>query len=193
MPTSQTSSLSVKKKESIIDGRIFTKSMVMERINLKGKDDIGMEMVVSRLKQQGLYRLASHHADLYDEQIMEEFYFDVSFKYSYQRRGGDIFDIMVTVQGIEISLNRELLEDIYRLPSNSLKMEELEMLGYAYPKVLIYARQLQSMQNNQGAVICQIAKQSSLYPYSTAFSKKLTAQLPTAREIQYSRYSKEVV
>ncbi|KAL6580866.1 hypothetical protein OROMI_006789 [Orobanche minor] len=125
MATSQTSSLSMKKKYTIIDGKIFAKT-VMERVHYEANDVDGMELVAYRIRQQDLYHLGSHHADLYDEHIVEELYLDASIKYFYLKRGGDISDITAIVQGIGVFVNRELLENLFRLPSNGLKMDELE-------------------------------------------------------------------
>ncbi|KAL6564953.1 hypothetical protein OROMI_016403 [Orobanche minor] len=129
MATSQTFSLSMKKKKTIIDGCIFAMTFVMERIHYEEDDVDIMELIMSRIKQQGLYYLASHHAKLYDDQIIEEFYLDASIKFSSKKIGGDVFEISATVQGIEVSVNRELLDHLFRLPSDDLEMDELETFG----------------------------------------------------------------
>ncbi|KAL6581103.1 hypothetical protein OROMI_007026 [Orobanche minor] len=129
MASSQTSSLSLKKKASIIDGQIFARSIVMERVYLESDDFDGMALVVSRIKQQGLYRLGSMHLELSDECIIEEFYRDAFIKFFSLKRGGDVSDIDVTICGVEICMNREPLENIFRLPSDGLWMEEFETFG----------------------------------------------------------------
>ncbi|KAL6542458.1 hypothetical protein OROMI_024060 [Orobanche minor] len=69
MASSQTSSQSLKKRDHIIDGRLFSRSNVLDRIKSETEDLDSMERIVSKIKQQGLYRLGCMHSDLYDEQI----------------------------------------------------------------------------------------------------------------------------
>ncbi|KAL6543487.1 hypothetical protein OROHE_010109 [Orobanche hederae] len=112
MASSQTSYQSLKKKESIIDGRDFDRFIFMERVKLEIDNLDTMELVVSRIKQQGLYRLV---------------------RLSSLKRRGDVLDITADItaifRGIEIRINRELLETLFRLPSDGLKMEDLETFG----------------------------------------------------------------
>ncbi|KAL6527990.1 hypothetical protein OROHE_014940 [Orobanche hederae] len=129
MASSQTSSLSLKKKESIIDGRGFDRFIIMETVKMEVDDLDAMELVVSRNKQQGFYRLGNPCPQLYDERIIEEFHLDASVRFYSLKRGGDVADITAAIHGVEIYINRELLEDIFRLPSDGLNMEELEILG----------------------------------------------------------------
>ncbi|KAL6588241.1 hypothetical protein OROMI_001219 [Orobanche minor] len=126
MASSQISSLSLKKKHSIIGGRIFTRSFVLERVHLESDDVDTMELIISRIRQQGLYHLGSLHSELYDERIIEKFYLDASIKFISLKRGGDMSDITAKFRGVEIRLDLELLKNIYRLPYDGLKMEELE-------------------------------------------------------------------
>ncbi|KAL6577159.1 hypothetical protein OROMI_011435 [Orobanche minor] len=129
MASSQTSSMSLKKKESIIDGCHFVCSVVMKRIETKQEDLDVMEHVVSRIKQQGRYRLETQCSEFFDEHMVEEFYQDASVRFHSLKKGGDVADITSIVRDVEIHINRELLKDIFGLPSSGLKMDELESFG----------------------------------------------------------------
>ncbi|KAL6576431.1 hypothetical protein OROHE_000212 [Orobanche hederae] len=111
MASSQTTSFTEKKKESIIDGRLFVQSVVMERIQTEN-DDIGRQ-----------------HSDLYDESLVEEFYQEASVHFRSVKKGGDVAEISTSIREVEIRINRTLLEDLFSLPSSGLKMDELESFG----------------------------------------------------------------
>ncbi|KAL6563883.1 hypothetical protein OROHE_005123 [Orobanche hederae] len=122
MASSQTSSMSLKKKESIIDGSGFNHFIIMERVETEADDLDAMELVVARIKQQGL-SLGNAYPDLYDENAVGEFYLDASVHFHSLERGGDVADITSVVRGVEICINRELSKDIFRLPSDGMRME----------------------------------------------------------------------
>ncbi|KAL6580757.1 hypothetical protein OROMI_006680 [Orobanche minor] len=129
MTTSQTTSFAEKKKESIIDGRLFIQSVVMERIHTENDDVAAMEHVVSRVKQTSLFNLGRQHSELYDESLVEVFYREASVCFCSVKKGGDVDEISASIRGVEIHINRTLLEDFFSLPSSGLKMEELESFG----------------------------------------------------------------
>ncbi|KAL6580687.1 hypothetical protein OROMI_006610 [Orobanche minor] len=129
MASSQTTSFTEKKKESIIDGRLFVQAVVMERVQTENDDVAAMEHVVSMIKQIGLFNLGRQHPDLYDELLVEEFYQEASICFHSVKKGGDVADISATIRGVEICINRQLLKDVFSLPSSGLKMEELESFG----------------------------------------------------------------
>ncbi|KAL6555586.1 hypothetical protein OROHE_007258 [Orobanche hederae] len=129
MEPSQTSSKLLKKRENIINGRLFTISMVMERVQSETEDLDSMERIISRIKQQGLYRLGSYYSDLSDVRIVEEFYLDASVKLSSFNQGGNVCSITAIVHGIRIYIYCTLLEAMFRLPSDGLKLEDLETFG----------------------------------------------------------------
>ncbi|KAL6558813.1 hypothetical protein OROMI_019163 [Orobanche minor] len=79
MASSQTSSHS-QKRDQIIDGRLFSRSSILDKIRSETKDIDSMERIISKLEEQCLYRLGHSHTDMYDEQIVEEFYHDASVK-----------------------------------------------------------------------------------------------------------------
>ncbi|KAL6518295.1 hypothetical protein OROMI_033996 [Orobanche minor] len=87
MASSQTSSQSLKKTDHIIDGRLFSRSTVLDRIKSETEDLDSMERIVSKIKQQGLYCLGCMHSDLYDEHIVEELYLDASVKLFSRKQG----------------------------------------------------------------------------------------------------------
>ncbi|KAL6531009.1 hypothetical protein OROHE_014491 [Orobanche hederae] len=109
MAPSQTTSFTEKKKEFVIDGRLFVQSVVMERIQTEN-DDVGRQ-----------------HSDLYDEYLVEEFYQEASVCFHKKRKY--VAEISATIRGVEIRINCHLLEDSFSLPSSSLKMEDLESFG----------------------------------------------------------------
>ncbi|KAL6582881.1 hypothetical protein OROMI_004959 [Orobanche minor] len=74
MASSQTTSFTKKKKETIIDGQLFVQSVVMERTQNENDDVAVMEFVVSRIEQSGLFNLERQHSELYDESLVEKFY-----------------------------------------------------------------------------------------------------------------------
>ncbi|KAL6523134.1 hypothetical protein OROHE_016429 [Orobanche hederae] len=117
MASSQTTSSTEKKKESIIDGRLFVQLVVMGRIQTKNDDVAVIEHVVSRIKQTGLFNLGRQHSDLYNESLVEEFYQEASVCFRPVKKGGDVAEISATIQGVEIHINRPLLEDLFSLPS----------------------------------------------------------------------------
>ncbi|KAL6557577.1 hypothetical protein OROMI_017927 [Orobanche minor] len=129
MASSQTTSFTEKKKETIIDGRLFIQSVVIERIQNENDDVAAMEFVVSRIEQSGLFNLGRQHSELYDESLVEEFYQEASVRVRSAKKGGDVDDISASIRRVEIRINRHLLEDLFSLPSSGLKMVELESFG----------------------------------------------------------------
>ncbi|KAL6560082.1 hypothetical protein OROHE_006320 [Orobanche hederae] len=128
MASSQTSSHS-QKRDQIIHGRLFSRSTVTDRIISEVEDDGSMESIISKIKEQGLYRLGRSHTETYDKLIVEEFYRVASVKAHSRKHGGGIISISTSVQGISICINQELLESMFGLPSEGLTMEELESFG----------------------------------------------------------------
>ncbi|KAL6550162.1 hypothetical protein OROMI_020650 [Orobanche minor] len=129
MASSQTTSFTKKKKETIIDGRLFVKSVVMERIQNEHDGSAMMELVVSRINQSGLFNLGRQHSELYDESLVVEFYQEASVCFRSEKKGGGVAEISASIRGVEIRINRQLLEDLFSLPSSGLKMDELESFG----------------------------------------------------------------
>ncbi|KAL6556168.1 hypothetical protein OROGR_005456 [Orobanche gracilis] len=132
MASSQTSTQA--QKEMIIDGRIFARPVLIERTNNENEDVDLMEFVVSKVKQQGIYRLVSSHSEVFDKKIIEEFYLNAAVSLFSLNLGGGVREISSSVNGVEICLNQALLEKLYKLPSDGLKFEELE--GYGTPEFL---------------------------------------------------------
>ncbi|KAL6569122.1 hypothetical protein OROHE_003403 [Orobanche hederae] len=128
MASSQTSSHS-QKRDQIIDGRLFSRSTVMDRIISEVEDDDNMEKIISKIEEQGLYRLGRFHPELYDELIVEEFYRVATVKAHSRKHGGGIISISASVQNISICINQDLLVSMFDLPSDGLTMEELESFG----------------------------------------------------------------
>ncbi|KAL6547852.1 hypothetical protein OROHE_009557 [Orobanche hederae] len=128
MASSQTSSHS-QKRDQIIDGRLFSRSTVMDRIISEVEDDDNMEQIISKIEEQGLYRLGRLHPELYDELIVEEFYRVATVKAHSRKHGGGIISISASVQNISICINQDLLVSMFGLPSDGLTMEELESFG----------------------------------------------------------------
>ncbi|KAL6558746.1 hypothetical protein OROMI_019096 [Orobanche minor] len=128
MASSQTSSHS-QKRDQIIDGRLFSRSTVMDRIISEVEDDDNMEKIISKIEEQGLYRLGRSHLELYDELIVEEFYRVATVKTHSRKHGGGIISISASIQDISICINQDLLVSMFGLPSDSLTMEELESFG----------------------------------------------------------------
>ncbi|KAL6548873.1 hypothetical protein OROHE_008718 [Orobanche hederae] len=128
MASSQTSSHS-QKRDQIIDGRLFSRSTVMDRIFSEVEDNGTMENIISKIEEQGLYRLGRSHPELYDELIVEEFYRVATVKAHSRKHGGGIISISASVQNISICINQELLVSMFGLPSDGLTMEELESFG----------------------------------------------------------------
>ncbi|KAL6576265.1 hypothetical protein OROHE_000046 [Orobanche hederae] len=126
MASSQTTSFTEKKKETIIDGRLFVKSVVMNRIQNEHDDSAVMALVVSRIKQTGLFNLGRQHSELYDESLVEEFYQEASVRFRSEKKGGGVAEIFASICGVEIRISRHLLEDLFSLPSSGLKLEGLE-------------------------------------------------------------------
>ncbi|KAL6584623.1 hypothetical protein OROMI_003912 [Orobanche minor] len=129
MASSQTTSLNEKKKQTIIDGRLFVKSVVMNRIQREHDDSAAMALVVSRIKQTCLFNLGRQHSELYDESLVEEFHQEASVRFRSEKKGGGVAEIFASIRGVEIRINRQLLEDLFSLPSSGLKLEELESFG----------------------------------------------------------------
>ncbi|KAL6580001.1 hypothetical protein OROMI_008025 [Orobanche minor] len=128
MASSETSSHS-QKRDQIIDGRLFSRSTVMDRIISEVEDDESMERIISKIEEQGLYRLGRSHPELYDELIVEEFYRVATVKAHSRKHGGGIISISASIQDISICINQELLVSMFGLPSDGLTMEELESFG----------------------------------------------------------------
>ncbi|KAL6576946.1 hypothetical protein OROMI_011222 [Orobanche minor] len=128
MASSQTSSHS-QKRDQIIDGRLFSRSTVMDRIISEVEDDDNMEKIISKIEEQGLYCLGRSHPELYDELIVEEFYRVASVKTHSRKHGGGIISISASIQDISICINQDLLVSMFGLPSDGLTMEELESFG----------------------------------------------------------------
>ncbi|KAL6558051.1 hypothetical protein OROMI_018401 [Orobanche minor] len=128
MASSQTSSHS-QKRDQIIDGRLFSRSTVMDRIISEVEDDESMERIISKIEEQCLYRLGRSHPELYDELIVEEFYRVATVKTHSRKHGGGIINISASIQDISICINQELLVSMFGLPSDGLTMEELESFG----------------------------------------------------------------
>ncbi|KAL6563034.1 hypothetical protein OROHE_005621 [Orobanche hederae] len=128
MASSQTSSHS-QKRDQIIDGRLFSKSTVMDRIISEVEDDDNMAKIISKIEEHGLYRLGRSHPELYDELIVEEFYRVATVKAHSRKLGGGIISISASVQNISICINQELLVSMFGLPSDGLTLEELESFG----------------------------------------------------------------
>ncbi|KAL6585842.1 hypothetical protein OROMI_002486 [Orobanche minor] len=129
MASSQTTSFTEKKKESIIDGRFFVQTVVMERIQNENNDVAAMEHVVSRIQQTSLFNLGRQHLELYDESLVEELYQEASVRFRSVKKGEGVAEISASIRGVEIRINCHLLEDLFSLPSSGLKMEELESFG----------------------------------------------------------------
>ncbi|KAL6584595.1 hypothetical protein OROMI_003884 [Orobanche minor] len=128
MASSQTSSHS-QKRDQIIDGRLFSRSTVMDRIISEVEDDDNMEKIISKIEEQGLYRLGRSHPEFYDELIVEEFYRVATVKTHSRKHGGGIISISASIQDISICINQDLLVSMFGLPSDGLTMEELESFG----------------------------------------------------------------
>ncbi|KAL6571894.1 hypothetical protein OROHE_002763 [Orobanche hederae] len=128
MAPSQTSSHS-QKRDQIIDGRLFSRSTIMDRIRKEVEDGDSMERIIAKIEEQGLYLLGSSHTEMYDEYIVEEFYRDATVKALSRKHGGGVSNISASVQGISICIDRKLLESMFGLPSDGLTMEELESFG----------------------------------------------------------------
>ncbi|KAL6582844.1 hypothetical protein OROMI_004922 [Orobanche minor] len=101
----------------------------MNRIQKEHDDSAAMALVVSRIKQTGLFNLGRQHSELYDESLVEEFYQEASVCFRSENKGGGVARIFASIRGVEIRINRQLLEDLFSLPSFSLKLEELESFG----------------------------------------------------------------
>ncbi|KAL6552754.1 hypothetical protein OROHE_008118 [Orobanche hederae] len=145
MASSQTPSFTEKKKESIIDGRLFVKSVIMEIIQNENDDFAAMEHVVSRIEQRGLFNLGSQHSELYDESLVEEFYQEASVRFRSVKKGGDVAEISVTIRGVEIRINHHLLEDLFSLASSGLKIR------FVLPFVYLHDFYCRVVENHTGA------------------------------------------
>ncbi|KAL6513712.1 hypothetical protein OROHE_019572 [Orobanche hederae] len=101
----------------------------MKRIQNEIDDVAAMEHVVSRIEQTSLFNLGRQHSELYDESLVEEFYQEAAVRVRLVKKGGGVAEISATIRGVEIRINRHILEDLFSLPSSGLKMEELESFG----------------------------------------------------------------
>ncbi|KAL6540781.1 hypothetical protein OROMI_024664 [Orobanche minor] len=128
MASSQASQ-SMKKRDHIIDGRLFSRSTVLDRIESETEDVHAMEAIISKLELQNLLRLGRSQTDLYDEQIVEDFFRDASVKLFSRNHGGGVSEVSATVKGVQICINSTLLSTMFGLPSKGLTMEELETFG----------------------------------------------------------------
>ncbi|KAL6587833.1 hypothetical protein OROMI_000811 [Orobanche minor] len=128
MASSQASQ-SLKKKDNIIDGRLFSRSTVLDRIKSETEDVDTMEDIISRLEQQNLHRLGRTQTNVYDEQIVEDFFHDASVKLFSHNHGGGVSKISATVKGVQICLDSALLSTMFGLSSKGLTMEEIETFG----------------------------------------------------------------
>ncbi|KAL6535624.1 hypothetical protein OROMI_026998 [Orobanche minor] len=128
MASSQASQ-SQKKGDHIIDGRLFSRSIILDRIQSETEDADTMENIISRLEQQNLHRLGRTQTNFYDEQIVEDFFRDASVKLFSQNHGGGVSKISATVKGVQICLDSTLLSTMFGLPSKGLTMEEIETFG----------------------------------------------------------------
>ncbi|KAL6531526.1 hypothetical protein OROMI_027889 [Orobanche minor] len=128
MASSQASQ-SQKKRDHIIDGRLFSRSTVLDRIKFETEDVDTMEDIISRLEQQNLHRLGRTQTNFYDEQIVEDFFRDASVKLFSHNHGGGVSKISATVRGVQICLDSALLSTMFGLPSKGLTMEEVETFG----------------------------------------------------------------
>ncbi|KAL6562807.1 hypothetical protein OROHE_005394 [Orobanche hederae] len=126
MATSQ-SSHSQKKRDQIIDGRLFSKSTVLDRLKSEIEDTDNMEVIIDKILDQGLHRIGSSRTGFYDEEIVEEFYQDATVKLYSRKHEGGVHDIRATVQGI--CIDSSFLESTYALPSKGMSIEELETFG----------------------------------------------------------------
>ncbi|KAL6498977.1 hypothetical protein OROGR_028155 [Orobanche gracilis] len=132
MASSQTSTQT--QKEMIIDGRIFARSVLVERTTNENEDVELMEFVVSKVKQQGLYRLVSSHSTVFDKKIVEDFYLNAAVSIFSLNQEGGVREITSSVNGVDICINQALLEKLFKLPSDGLRLEELE--GHGTPEFL---------------------------------------------------------
>ncbi|KAL6585775.1 hypothetical protein OROMI_002419 [Orobanche minor] len=128
MASSQASQ-SLNKKDNIIDGRLFSRSTVLDRIKSETEDVDTMEDIISRLEQQNLHRLGRTQTNVYDEQIVEDFFRDASVKLFSHNHGGGVSKISATVKGVQICLDSALLSTMFGLSSKGLTMEEIEIFG----------------------------------------------------------------
>ncbi|KAL6580407.1 hypothetical protein OROMI_008431 [Orobanche minor] len=101
----------------------------MEIIQSENDDIATMEHVVSRVQQTGLFNLGRQHSNRYNESLVEEFYREASVRFRSVKKGGDMAEMSAIIHGVEIHINRHLLEDLFSLPSSGIKMEELESFG----------------------------------------------------------------
>ncbi|KAL6538785.1 hypothetical protein OROMI_025111 [Orobanche minor] len=128
MASSQASQ-SLKKRDHIIDGRLFSRSTVLDRIQSESEDVDTMEAIISKLEHQNLHRLGRTQTNLYDEEIVEDFFRDASVKLFSRNHGGGVSEVSATVKGVQICINSALLSTMFGLPSKGLTMEELETFG----------------------------------------------------------------
>ncbi|KAL6576132.1 hypothetical protein OROHE_000603 [Orobanche hederae] len=128
MASSQTSH-SQKKRDQIIDGRLFSRTTVLNRLKSEVEDTDNMEIIISKIKEQGLHHLGSTHTSYYDEELVEDFYQDASVKLYSHKHGGGVRDIRATVQGVRICIDNSFLESTYGMPSSGMLIEELESFG----------------------------------------------------------------
>ncbi|KAL6563235.1 hypothetical protein OROHE_005822 [Orobanche hederae] len=118
MASSQTSQ-SQKKRDQIIDGHLFSRSTVLNRLKSEVEDTNNMEVIIAKIREQGLHRVGSTHTSYYDEEMIEEFFLDASVKRYSHKHGGGVRDILATVKGVSICINTSFLESVYALPSKA--------------------------------------------------------------------------
>ncbi|KAL6531550.1 hypothetical protein OROMI_027913 [Orobanche minor] len=128
MASSQTSQSQMKRAQ-IIDGRLFSRSTVLNRLQSEVEDTDNMEVIIDKIRDQGLHRIGNSRSSFYDEEIVEEFYQDAIVKLYCRKHGGGVRDIRATVQGIRIRIDSSFLESSYALPTEGMSPEELESFG----------------------------------------------------------------
>ncbi|KAL6568847.1 hypothetical protein OROHE_003588 [Orobanche hederae] len=128
MASSQTSH-SQKKRDQIIDGHLFSRSTVLNKLHSEVEDTDNMEVIIDKIRDQGLHRIGSSCIGFYDEEIVEEFNQDATVKLYSRKHGGGVHDIRATVQGIRIRIDSSFLKSSYALPSKGMSIEDLETFG----------------------------------------------------------------
>ncbi|KAL6579786.1 hypothetical protein OROMI_007810 [Orobanche minor] len=129
MASSQTSSMSLKKKDSIIDGRLLNRLTVVKRVESEHEDAKTMKLITYRIKQTGLYSLGKQMSEVYEEEMVEEFYETAAVHLHSEEKGGEVSGISAVVRGVEVHINRHTLKNLFQLPSSGLKIEEVETYG----------------------------------------------------------------
>ncbi|KAL6534916.1 hypothetical protein OROGR_013591 [Orobanche gracilis] len=127
--STSTVSQTLKKKDNIIDGRFFDQEKVLAMVNKEGEDEMTMTFVINKLKNQGIYQFGLLRVKDYDEKMVEEFYQEAVVTNYPLSKGGDVKSISATVCDIPVVINRQLLEDLFDLPSYGRTLESLESYG----------------------------------------------------------------